>query len=122
MAKSFKSRLKIPLEGNKDYPLTFYTINRTVVAIGYQRVVIGKRGPYVEFSPEQMNDDAFGIPEEELYRVDNQTVFYVELRTLDDAWVKLYLQKRTIAYADYKVGMCYASPFDLFLNGGTPII
>jgi hypothetical protein len=33
------------------------------------------------------------------------------------ALVKVYDQKRTVDYADYKVGLFYMSPFDLFVDG-----
>jgi len=35
--------------------------------------------------------------------------------------VKVYDQKRAVDYADYKVGLIYISPFDLFVEGG-PVI
>jgi hypothetical protein len=31
--------------------------------------------------------------------------------------VKVYDQKRSVDYADYKVGLYYISPFDLFVEG-----
>jgi hypothetical protein len=31
--------------------------------------------------------------------------------------VKVYDQKRSVDYADYKVGLFYISPFDLFVEG-----
>jgi hypothetical protein len=36
--------------------------------------------------------------------------------------VMLYFQKRTVAYADYKVGLCYISPFDLLRDELQPVI
>jgi hypothetical protein len=44
-------------------------------------------------------------------------VFYVEWRTKDQSNVKVYDQKRTVEYADYKVGLFYISPFELFVEG-----
>jgi hypothetical protein len=41
----------------------------------------------------------------------------VESRTKDQSNVKVYDQKRTVDYADYKVGLFYISPFDLFVEG-----
>ena len=38
-------------------------------------------------------------------------------RTKDQSNVKVYDQKRTVEYADYKVGLFYISPFDLFVEG-----
>jgi hypothetical protein len=31
--------------------------------------------------------------------------------------VKVYEQLRTVDYADYRVGLIYISPFDLFVQG-----
>ena len=41
----------------------------------------------------------------------------MEWRTNDQSNVKVYDQKRTVDYADYKVGLFYISPFDLFIEG-----
>ena len=41
----------------------------------------------------------------------------MEWRTKDQSNVKVYDQKRTVEYADYKVGLFYISPFDLFVEG-----
>jgi hypothetical protein len=41
----------------------------------------------------------------------------VEWRTNDEGNMKVYEQKRTVDYADYKVGLFYISPFDLFVEG-----
>ena len=46
-SKSYSERLKIPLEG--DETLQLYTKSGTKVATGYERIVIGDRGPYIEF-------------------------------------------------------------------------
>ena len=45
----------------------------------------------------------------------------MEWRTKDQSNVKVYDQKRTVDYADYKVGLFYISPFDLFVEG-EPVI
>ena len=41
----------------------------------------------------------------------------MEWRSKDQSNVKVYEQKRTVDYADYKVGLFYISPFDLFVEG-----
>jgi hypothetical protein len=43
------------------------------------------------------------------------------LRTQDPRNVKVYEQKKIVDCADYKVGLFYISPFDLFVEGG-PVI
>ena len=108
---SYQKRLKLPLNGSED--IQFFTHSGTLVAKGYIRVVIGGRGPYIEFDPKQIVEKSFDIPEEQQYRVKDKRVYYIEARSIDASYVKMYYQKRTVAYADYKVGMVYISPFEL---------
>jgi len=46
---------------------------------------------------------------------------FLEWRTKDQSNVRVYDQKRTVDYADYKVELFYISPFDLFVEG-EPVI
>lgn len=85
---------------------------------GYTRIVIGGRGPYVEFNEEQIDFKSFHIPKDQLYRLTDRRVYYIELRSIDESNVKLYYQLQTVAYADYKIGMLYISPHDLFFSTG----
>jgi hypothetical protein len=115
----FADRLLINAEHGAD--LNFFSMSGTHLARGYLRVVIGKRGPYVEFSRDQIDWDAFSVPQYAKYRLTNNVVFYDEYRSVMDD-VKLYLQKHPVAYADYKVGLCYISPFDLLRDEMQPVI
>ena len=115
----FVDRLLINIEHGAN--LKFFSVSGTLLAQGYLRVVIGKRGPYVEFSRDQIDWDAFSVPQYAKYRLTNSVVFYDEYRSVMDN-VKLYLQKRPVAYADYKVGLCYMSPFDLLRDEMQPVI
>jgi len=118
---SFRNRLLIGVDqGNDD--LEFFSNTNIPLAVGYTRVVIGKRGPYVEFMERHIKWNNFFVPPAEAYRAHNKVVFYFEYRSFDSANVKLYLQKRTVAYADYKVGMCYISPFELLRTDMQPVI
>jgi len=56
------------------------------------------------------------IPKNQLYRLSDPKVYYIEFRTNDDSNVKVYYQMRTVAYADYKIGSFYISPSELFAN------
>jgi len=94
----------------------------TLLAKGYVRVVIGKRGPYVEFTPEQIQWENFFIPDDQKYRLNSREVYYDEYRSYDCSFVKLYYQKRRVAYADYELGLCYISPFDLLRDKMQPVI
>jgi len=120
MAKSFIKRLRIPLNG-KD-KLNLYSKSGTLLSVGFTRVVIGKRGPYIEFDDSQILKSAFEIPEAEKYRLTNGVSYYIEYRSKDESYVKLYFQKRKVAYADYRIGMYYISPFDLVMKYNLPVI
>lgn len=111
----YASRLLIPLVcQDADRDLQFWTHSGLVVAFGYQRVVIGKRGPYIEFSPEQIRKESLQIPDGAEWRYKpGSLAFYGEWRSRDRYCVKFYDQFKTVDYADYKVGMWYVSPFDL---------
>jgi hypothetical protein len=66
---SYEKRLRIPLSGN-DYA-RFETNTGLHVATGYTRVVIGGRGPYIEFLPGHLVWDSLHIPDEEKYRLEH---------------------------------------------------
>ncbi len=92
------------------------------IASGYDRIVIGQRGPYIEFTDQQICREAFYIPDSCRYRLGHEAVYYHEYRTKDDAFVMVYYQQRTVAYADYKIGYWYIAPVDLRLESGEPVV
>lgn len=110
--QGYRGRLLLPEEIGND-EIIFYTKSGLEVAHGYERVVIGDRGPYIEFHGEMLNNDGIYIPEHQKWRIKNPLCYYVEWRTKDNCYVKIYNQKRTVKYADYKIGCWYISPFDL---------
>lgn len=110
---NYNNRIHIPLAGNSDYK--FFTSSRTLLSIGFERVVIGGRGPYVEFNDRQIILEA-------LEHIDGEHYYYDEWRTKDASRLKLYHQIYPVNYADYVPGMWYATPFELFdIQGGVLI-
>jgi hypothetical protein len=83
------------------------------VANGFTRIVHGGRGDYVEFLPEQILMANLHVPSQERWRLNSGVAYYNEYRSNDLAYVKFYRQKRAVKYADYKIGMWYASPSEL---------
>lgn len=109
----YEKRMVLPLDGNPD--IEFFTKDGTLVAKGYERVVIGERGPYIEFADASIVRDSIHIPDDQKWRLlpKYAFVYYNEWRTKDNSNVKLYEQRKTVKYADYKVGFWYVSPFEL---------
>jgi len=118
--KKYNELLNIPIDGAK---LSLYTQypSYNVIAEKYERVVIGQRGPYIEFTKNQIIDSKIYIPKNQLYRLSDPKVYYIEFRTLENN-IKVYYQMRTVAYADYLINHFYISPFDLCTQDGTQCI
>lgn len=105
---SCKDRLKIPIDGNSD--TKFYTKDGLLLANGYTRVVIGGRGPYIEFETENIVQKNIHIPKHAEYKLKQSLAYYHEYRSNDDCFVKLYFQRMGVSYADYKIGKWYIDP------------
>jgi hypothetical protein len=121
ITQEYKDRLKIPIEGNPG--TEFFTFSALKIADGYERIVIGKRGPYVEFNSKQILKNNLNVPKNCEYKLKNwwqNNIYYVEYRTIEDN-IKVYFQKKLVDYADYKLNMYYISPFDLYVNGNVLI-
>lgn len=99
-----------------------YTLpSRIKIANGYSRVVIGKRGPYIEFDFSQLIKNTVIIPTKENWRLQSTTAYYVEYRTIPDG-IMIYHQKMCVNYADYKIGMLYVSPENIIINNKTNVM
>jgi hypothetical protein len=121
MKKNVRNSLLIGIDqGHPD--MVFFNASRRLVAIGYTRIVIGKRGPYVEFTRDQIQWHAFKVPHDQIFRWTDERAYYVEYRSFDESRTMLYFQKRTVGYADYKVGMCYIAPTDLLRAEMQPVM
>ena len=114
-----RDKILLPLQGDE---ITFYTatisgpkINRSIlkgdpIAEGYLRVVIGGRGAYVEFHPDQIKGENIFLPQEARWRLHNPKVYFEEWRSKDTNNIFIYKQVRTVTYADYIPSYWYISP------------
>jgi hypothetical protein len=115
---NYLERLKISIIGNDK--INFYTKSKDRIAKGYNRIVIGERGPYIEFEQSNLFKSKFFIPRDCEWRTKGKyshKIYYLEFRTKSDN-VKIYLQVKPVNYADYKIGKYYISPFDLLSDEG----
>jgi len=106
--RTYKDRFKIPLDG--DSTIKFYTKKDLLLASGYTRIVIGGRGPYIEFESSQIAHDNIYVPKHAEHKLDMTLTYYHEYRSNDNCFVKLYDQKMGVSYADYVIGMWYICP------------
>jgi hypothetical protein len=85
-----------------------------VIAIGFNRIVHGGRGAYVEFLDEQMLKDSIELVRGSEWRIDTThpagNKCYFVLYCPKGEKIRVYHQKRKVDYADYIVGRWYVSP------------
>ena len=101
-------------ENNAGKPL--HSPTGEIIATGYDRIVIGDYGAFIEIDPKDMQLDNVYIPEKQKYRVEDpeyaEHVKYLWYEPKNGYPSKLYDQKKTVTYADYKADKWYVSPFE----------
>lgn len=87
------------------------TLDGVTFSSGFQRLVIGDHGPYIEM-------DSIGILTQpklgQEWRIMSRTAKYEWHIPLHLREVKIYRQLNPVGYADYRVGMFYVCPYELF--------
>ncbi len=110
---TYQDRLDIPHDGSTDIEL--YSKTGEHIATGYDRIVFGGRGPYIEFTDQLIYNNLY-VPKDLQWKTLPKyvgRVAYFEFRSITD-YVKVYFQRKTVSYADYLVDKFYISPFDLY--------
>lgn len=88
-----------------------YFKDNTLFANGYERVVHGGRGDYVELTKEQIVVDLVSHFNQPLpTKIDPNEEYYYYWLEPKDREEKVYWQIKTVSYADYKIGYYYISP------------
>ena len=92
-----------------NFPL--YFLDGTQFSNGYERVVHGGRGKYVELTKDQILVNLKSIfnvrvPD----KIDESQPFYYYFLVPEGRREKVYWQIRTVSYADYKPGFYYIAP------------
>jgi len=101
---------------NSKYPL--YTLDNTLIAKAYDRLVVGDYGAFIEIDEEDINKENLIIQKGQEYRLleKYKNVKYLWLTAKDTSGIKIYHQKNIVTYADYRIGKYYISPFEVFLK------
>ena len=99
---------------------TLYTLNGSPICDGYDRIVIGDYGAFIEFSSSPYSDTYIVKPGQEFRISDKQysnSVKYVWMTIDDKSDIKIYFQKRPVLYADYIPRKFYVSVHEVILKG-----
>ncbi len=94
-----------------------YTLKGMKIATGYNRIVIGDYGAFIEFTPEQICKESLCVKPGQEFRINDpqfaDRVKYHWLTAKDRSDIKVYFQQKTVTYADYLPGMYYISPYEI---------
>jgi len=92
-----------------------YTLDGTLIAIGYDRVVIGDYGAFIEINKDQLVKLNVVVAEGQEYRYEAKydKCKYYWLTATDNSDIKIYHQRLTVDYADYKKDKYYVSPYEV---------
>ena len=101
--------------------MKLYTKSGYLICNGFERIVIGDYGAYIEFSEEQATTDSFVVMKGQEWRLkpkydhskyDALTHKCYANDTINNCNLLIYKQKQTVSYADYKIGMYYIGVYD----------
>lgn len=113
----YQSALPEWCELSGDSGASLFTLEGTQLCNGYERIVIGDYGAFVEISPEHVLKNNVCCKHGQEYRSADEryakNVKYLWLTAVDNSDCKLYLQKKRVVYADYVPGMYYISPYEV---------
>lgn len=95
-----------------------FSTGGTFLLSGYDRIVIGDYGAYVEFSEEHALPEFYHLEPGQEFRADfsSLNVKYVWLTPADGHPCKIYKQLKKVDYADYLPGKYYVSVFEVNLG------
>jgi len=105
-----------------------FTKSGLQIAHNFERIVHGGRGDYIEISAKQIIQTSIYVPEHAEWRFEIEwdedgkngkrkwDCYYLEFRSNDISNIMIYLQRRLVGYADYKIHYFYVDPSDVVLK------
>jgi hypothetical protein len=107
------------LNVNGDVEFKLYSKSGTLISSGYNRIVIGDYGAFIEFDLKQVVKKNLKIKKGQEYRIKDEkyknNVKYIWLTAKDESDIKVYFQRKTVVYADYIPNVFYVSPFEIMV-------
>ena len=113
----YESELPQRFVGNPNcHNTALFSTHETKFATGYDRIVIGDYGAFIEIPKSKMIRAVIKCQEGQEYRYKDlayrDTVKYYWYTTKDASGLKIYFQQKTVSYADYKPDYFYVCPYE----------
>lgn len=89
-------------------------IENGIIAYRYSRIVIGDYGAFIEIPPHEIVEENIMVKpgQEKRFTEQYKNCKYYWYCPRSDQNCRIYLQRRTVDYSDYKSGYFYVSPID----------
>lgn len=101
-----------------DFNCELYDLKGNKISNGYNRIVIGDYGAFIEIDVNHMLINNLKVAPGQEYRFTerykNVKYHWYCLKNNED--IKIYYQRHTVNYADYKVDMFYIAPDEINLK------
>jgi len=119
--KELEREMILNEQGNQE--TLFFTNNDLLLCTGYERIVYGDHGPYIEFHVEQVNIEnwftqrtGYGYFDKFYPRDESHILMYGQRKTVQNLsnppkGKRSFRGNREEGYANYKVGYYYISPW-----------
>jgi len=104
--KYYKDQIELPPKSLEK--LIWKDLEGYEIAQGYNRLVVGDHGAYLEFTEDQMKSETLKTKPGQEWRNSNKFVKYLHLIT--PGGMKVYHQVGRVKYADYVPGRYYINP------------
>ena len=115
--KELEDKHKVILKDKHTKPGQVY-YRDTLILNGFTRVVCGAHGHYIEFEDKNLLVHLEITKDQEWRNTDQYSyVKYLWLNPIDFPELKIYKQKHTVKYADYKPGYYYVDFWKVEING-----
>lgn len=101
-----------------DFNCELYDLKGNKISNGYNRIVIGDYGAFIEIDVDHMLTNNLKVAPGQEYRFTERykNVKYHWYCLKNDEDIKIYYQRHTVNYADYKVDMFYIAPDEVNLK------
>ncbi len=105
--QKYKDELNIPLIPQQKTKIYLISTDEKL-ANNYERAVTGDHGAYIEIAEKDIKKNILHIKKGHEWRLKNKLCKYVWYESSDGD--KVYYQRNTVKYADYKPGYYYIDP------------
>ena len=100
--------------------ISIYSCKGVLISKGYERIVVGDYGAFIEFKESDANIEKFTVELGQEYRINDpnysNNVKYHWYTIPDNNNLKIYKQVKTVSYADYLPNMYYVSVHQVYTN------